>query len=199
MKKEIHPEVFEITAKCVCGNSFKTSSTKKEISVDICSACHPFCTGTQKFVDTAGRIERFQQRYKKTKAKTKKEAKPKETKSQEATSKEVKPKAKPRIKSSPEPLEKNSHRELPEDSEESLPGDDNYMIQVAAYKNLKDALEQMAILDSKGFSSYRTMGQINDTLWHRVRTGPFKNREMAKKALQKLRKENVQGIIIKKE
>jgi len=66
MKKDIHPEMFEITAKCVCGNSFQTSSTEKEISVDICAACHPFFTGTQKFVDTAGRIERFQQRYKKS-------------------------------------------------------------------------------------------------------------------------------------
>ena len=66
MKKDIHPEVFEVKAHCVCGNSFQTTSTEKEISVDICSACHPFCTGTQKFVDTAGRIERFQQRYKKS-------------------------------------------------------------------------------------------------------------------------------------
>lgn len=72
MKKDIHPEVFKVTAKCVCGNSFETTSTNKEISVDICSACHPFCTGTQKFVDTAGRIERFQQRYKKNKSEPKK-------------------------------------------------------------------------------------------------------------------------------
>ncbi len=72
MKKDLHPEVFELTAKCVCGNSFATTSTKKEISVDICSACHPFFTGTQKFIDTAGRIERFEQRYKK-----KTESKPK--------------------------------------------------------------------------------------------------------------------------
>jgi len=63
VKNDIHPETFEVTAKCVCGNSFKTTSTSKEISVDICSTCHPFFTGTQKFVDTAGRIERFQQRY----------------------------------------------------------------------------------------------------------------------------------------
>ena len=69
MKKEIHPEIFEITAKCVCGNSFNTTSTEKEISLDICSACHPFFTGTQKFVDTAGRIERFQKKYEKKAAK----------------------------------------------------------------------------------------------------------------------------------
>jgi large subunit ribosomal protein L31 len=68
--------MFKVDARCVCGNLFKTTSTKKEISVDICSACHPFCTGTQKFVDTAGRIERFQQRYEKNKTKViKKKAK----------------------------------------------------------------------------------------------------------------------------
>lgn len=72
MKKDVHPEVFEVTAKCVCGNSFETTSTRKEMAVDICSACHPFFTGTQKFVDTAGRIERFQQRYNTSEKKTKK-------------------------------------------------------------------------------------------------------------------------------
>jgi len=83
MKKEIHPEVFEITAKCVCGNSFETTSTRKEISTDICAACHPFFTGTQKFVDTAGRIERFKQRYEKTsKPATKKKAATKKDKTE---------------------------------------------------------------------------------------------------------------------
>ena len=66
MKKDIHPKTYEIKVKCVCGNSFDTTSTTKEIDVDICSACHPFFTGTQKFVDTAGRIEKFQKRYAKT-------------------------------------------------------------------------------------------------------------------------------------
>ena len=74
MKKDIHPKINDVTAKCVCGNSFKTTSTEKEISVDICAACHPFFTGTQKFVDTAGRIERFQQRYKKDEKKVAKKA-----------------------------------------------------------------------------------------------------------------------------
>ena len=90
MKKDIHPEMFEITAKCVCGNSFKTTSTQKEISADICAACHPFFTGTQKFVDTAGRIERFQQRYKKDKPAVKKAAKAEVKK--EAVKKEAKEK-----------------------------------------------------------------------------------------------------------
>jgi large subunit ribosomal protein L31 len=67
MKKDIHPEIFEITARCVCGNAFQTISTASRIEVDICSSCHPLFTGQQKFVDTAGRIEKFQQRYEKKK------------------------------------------------------------------------------------------------------------------------------------
>lgn len=65
MKKNIHPEVYDITARCACGNTFQTISTSTELSVDICSGCHPFFTGQQKFVDTAGRIEKFQKRYSK--------------------------------------------------------------------------------------------------------------------------------------
>jgi large subunit ribosomal protein L31 len=63
MKKEIHPEVIEITARCVCGTTFPSISTQSKIDVDICSMCHPFFTGQQKFVDTAGRIEKFQKRF----------------------------------------------------------------------------------------------------------------------------------------
>lgn len=70
MKEGIHPKSYEITARCVCGNTIETSSTEKSVEVDICSSCHPFCTGTQKFVDEAGRIEKFQKRYgKKSKSK----------------------------------------------------------------------------------------------------------------------------------
>ena len=64
MKKEIHPEIFEVTAHCACGNDFKTTSTNKDIRTTLCSQCHPFYTGAQKFIDTAGRIERFQKKYK---------------------------------------------------------------------------------------------------------------------------------------
>ena len=67
MKKNIHPEIFEIDVRCVCGNAFKTISTVQHIDIDICSNCHPLFTGQQKFVDTAGRIEKFQQRYDKKK------------------------------------------------------------------------------------------------------------------------------------
>lgn len=67
MKPNIHPELHELTAHCACGNAFKTSSTDSDLKVTICSACHPFFTGAQKFVDTAGRIEKFEKRYKKAK------------------------------------------------------------------------------------------------------------------------------------
>lgn len=63
MKNGIHPETFELNASCACGNSFATSSTVKEIKVTLCSNCHPFFTGQEKFVDTAGRIEKFQKKY----------------------------------------------------------------------------------------------------------------------------------------
>lgn len=64
MNHEIHPEYKEITAKCSCGKTFTTRSTaKKDIPLDICSDCHPFYTGKQKVIDTAGRIDRFNKKY----------------------------------------------------------------------------------------------------------------------------------------
>ncbi len=63
MKKDLHPEVYDVTIRCGCGTSFETVSTQKSVSVDICSGCHPLYTGQQKFIDTAGRIEKFQARY----------------------------------------------------------------------------------------------------------------------------------------
>ena len=63
MKKDIHPEYMETQVKCGCGNKFETRSTQKELKVDICSACHPFYTGKLKYVDTAGRIERFKSKF----------------------------------------------------------------------------------------------------------------------------------------
>ena len=65
MKKDIHPKYGEADVSCSCGNSFKTGSTKPVIRVELCSKCHPFFTGEQRIVDTAGRVERFQKRYKK--------------------------------------------------------------------------------------------------------------------------------------
>lgn len=63
MKKGIHPQLVACTIRCVCGNVIETRGTKPEIHVEICSSCHPFFTGRQKFVDTAGRIDRFQKRF----------------------------------------------------------------------------------------------------------------------------------------
>ncbi|GAB4333041.1 MAG: 50S ribosomal protein L31 [Candidatus Abyssubacteria bacterium] len=63
LKKEIHPEYYDVTVSCACGNKIQTRSTKKNISVDICSNCHPFFTGKQKLVDTEGRVQRFRRRY----------------------------------------------------------------------------------------------------------------------------------------
>jgi large subunit ribosomal protein L31 len=63
MKEGIHPEYTETTITCVCGNVIETRSTKKDIKVEICSQCHPFMTGKQKIIDTAGRVERFKKKY----------------------------------------------------------------------------------------------------------------------------------------
>jgi large subunit ribosomal protein L31 len=63
IKKDIHPQYEKVVIHCGCGNTFETRSTAKEIHAEICSMCHPFYTGKQKFVDTAGRIERFQKKY----------------------------------------------------------------------------------------------------------------------------------------
>lgn len=63
MKQNIHPEYVECTVRCTCGNEFTTRSTKSELRVDICSACHPFYTGTQKLIDTGGRVQRFTNKF----------------------------------------------------------------------------------------------------------------------------------------
>jgi large subunit ribosomal protein L31 len=64
MKQGIHPDYHEITVHCACGNEFQTRSTKKDnLHIEICSECHPFFTGKQKLIDTAGRVDRFNKRY----------------------------------------------------------------------------------------------------------------------------------------
>ena len=63
MKKDIHPEYRMTTVRCHCGHEFEAGSTKENISIEICSQCHPFYTGKQKLVDSAGRIERFRRKY----------------------------------------------------------------------------------------------------------------------------------------
>ena len=69
MKPEIHPKYQQVNVHCECGEQWTTGSTKKDLRVDICSKCHPYFTGKQKLVDTAGRIDRFQRKYGKTPAK----------------------------------------------------------------------------------------------------------------------------------
>ena len=66
MKKKIHPKYVDCTITCLCGNVINTRSTRDKLSVEICSNCHPFFTGQQKIVDTAGRVERFRKRYEKS-------------------------------------------------------------------------------------------------------------------------------------
>jgi large subunit ribosomal protein L31 len=63
VKPAIHPKYFEVEARCACGNTFKTRSTKPELHLEICSNCHPFFTGRQKLIDTEGRVERFTKRF----------------------------------------------------------------------------------------------------------------------------------------
>jgi large subunit ribosomal protein L31 len=63
MKANIHPDYVEATVTCACGNTFQVGSTKSQLKVDVCSKCHPFFTGQQRILDTAGRVERFNRRY----------------------------------------------------------------------------------------------------------------------------------------
>jgi len=63
MKPGIHPEYVNAFVHCACGNTFQTRATKPDIHVEVCSACHPYFTGEQRIVDTAGRVERFRRRY----------------------------------------------------------------------------------------------------------------------------------------
>ncbi len=74
MKPGIHPKYQEVEARCACGNTFKTRSTKSELHLEICNQCHPFFTGRQKLIDTEGRVERFTKRFGTQTAAARKEA-----------------------------------------------------------------------------------------------------------------------------
>jgi large subunit ribosomal protein L31 len=63
MKKDLHPELHLVDVVCACGNEFQVHSTRDELRLEICNECHPFFTGKQKLIDSAGRVERFQRRY----------------------------------------------------------------------------------------------------------------------------------------
>jgi len=93
MKKEIHPTYYkDAKVRCACGNEFTVGSTRKELVVDICAKCHPYYTGKQQLVDTAGRVERFRSRTTKAKAVVKKEKKPRIKKAKATSTKVVKKK-----------------------------------------------------------------------------------------------------------
>ncbi|HXU45345.1 MAG TPA: 50S ribosomal protein L31 [Thermoanaerobaculia bacterium] len=66
MKENLHPQMHLVTAVCACGNTFETHSTAKTLRLEICSVCHPFFSGKERLIDTAGRVERFKKRYAKT-------------------------------------------------------------------------------------------------------------------------------------
>lgn len=68
MKSDLHPKYGKLTVICACGNSFETRSTSDNIHVEVCSQCHPFYTGKQRMIDTAGRVDRFRRKYEGTKA-----------------------------------------------------------------------------------------------------------------------------------
>ncbi len=87
MKEAIHPKIMETAVTCGCGETFVTRSTKSKIHVEVCSKCHPFYTGKQKFVDSAGRVERFKQKFKWTENSTPKN----DTDDQKAVAVEEKP------------------------------------------------------------------------------------------------------------
>ncbi len=91
MKDKIHPKYVNCTITCGCGNTIKTKSIKPEMRIEICSACHPFYTGQERLVDTAGRVDKFKERLAKAK---KIQAKPKKTKDQKKATKAKKAKSK---------------------------------------------------------------------------------------------------------
>jgi large subunit ribosomal protein L31 len=122
MKKDIHPKYEEATVTCVCGNTFKTRSTLPEIQVEICSACHPFFTGQQKLIDSAGRIERFMTKYGKDYAKEE-EPKPKKAEAPKAEEKPAEKKAEePKAEAAPaEPAEEKTEEPKAEEPAADAP------------------------------------------------------------------------------
>ncbi len=112
MKKDIHPEYRMTTVRCHCGHEFEAGSTKENISIEICSQCHPFYTGKQKLVDSAGRIERFRRKYGDYLGKNKKEAAEKEATKKEATEEVKKEATKEVKKKATEELKEEATKEL---------------------------------------------------------------------------------------
>lgn len=102
MKPKIHPDFHKINVTCACGHSFPSMSTAKELKVEVCSSCHPYFTGTQRFVDTAGRVERFQAKidqHKKAEAERAARAKAKTKGTKAGTAPAAKPEEEPAVAS----------------------------------------------------------------------------------------------------
>lgn len=92
MKENIHPKFYKTTAKCACGTEYEIGSTKENIRVDICSACHPLFTGKQKLLDTEGRVQKFKKRYEGVKVSKSTPKKPKKPATKKSSAKTTKPK-----------------------------------------------------------------------------------------------------------
>jgi len=107
MKKKLHPKYFDVEIKCACGNVIKTRSTRKSISLAICSACHPFYTGDEKFVDSAGRVERFQRKYAWTDEMAKTEAAKPRSKAAKGAKPSEKVESRARGRAAPKPIAKD--------------------------------------------------------------------------------------------
>lgn len=108
MKKDIHPNYQKATVTCACGNTFEVGSTVKEINVEICSMCHPFYTGKQKLVDTAGMVDKFKERMEKAKSMQEKALKAKIAKKKSKAKKTTKAKKAVKAKKAPKPKKKKS-------------------------------------------------------------------------------------------
>ncbi len=112
MKAGIHPKYVVCKVKCACGNEFETLSLFNELKVDICSNCHPFYTGKQKYVDTAGRVQKFEQRFKWTDDLAKQQA-AKKSAAQKKKRKAEKPKKLKKVKAVKKPANKKSEKAKP--------------------------------------------------------------------------------------
>ena len=108
MKEGIHPGYEEVEVRCACGNTFKTRSTKTELHLEICSACHPFFTGRQKLIDTEGRVQRFTKKFGAQTSDTRKTAEKAARATKVAEAKKAAAAAKPKVAKPPKDKEKDA-------------------------------------------------------------------------------------------
>lgn len=118
MKQGIHPEFKQVTVHCACGNTFETMSAVDDIHVDICSVCHPFYTGKQRLVDTAGRVDRFKKKYGDTSTQARKEAEEAESEAAEEAAAEAEEAAAAADAGAPEAVDAESEADEAEEADE---------------------------------------------------------------------------------